>query len=78
MPWLKVFGHLMGNTAMHLGNLSFNRVGSRSYALAPVYDMLPMLNRPASGETPLQWRLGTQPLIYWSEVNNQIKQFKTF
>ena len=52
MRWLKVFGDLIGNTDMHLGNLSFIRVRSRFYALAPVYDMLPMLYRPVSGETP--------------------------
>jgi hypothetical protein len=54
MRWLKVFGNLIGNTDMHLGNLSFIRVQSKFYALAPVYDMLPMLYRPVSGETPPQ------------------------
>jgi hypothetical protein len=52
MRWLKVFGNLIGNTDMHLGNLSFLHVQSKFYALAPVYDMLPMLYRPVSGETP--------------------------
>jgi hypothetical protein len=52
MRWLKVFGDLIGNTDMHLGNLSFIRVRSKFYTLAPVYDMLPMLYRPVSGETP--------------------------
>lgn len=52
MRWLKVFGNLIGNTDMHLGNLSFTRVSAKLYALAPVYDMLPMLYRPVSGETP--------------------------
>jgi len=52
MRWLKVFGGLIGNTDMHLGNLSFIRTGKRFYRLAPVYDMLPMLYRPVSGETP--------------------------
>lgn len=50
--WLKVFGQLIGNTDMHLGNLSFIQMQPRQYALAPVYDMLPMLYRPVSGETP--------------------------
>jgi hypothetical protein len=54
MRWLKVFGNLIGNTDMHLGNLSFIRVQSKFYSLAPVYDMLPMLYRPVSGETPLR------------------------
>ena len=52
MRWLKAFGSLIGNTDMHLGNLSLIRVGSRFYTLAPVYDMLPMLYRPVSGDTP--------------------------
>ena len=52
MRWLKVFGGLIGNTDMHLGNLSFIRVRPKFYTLAPVYDMLPMLYRPVSGETP--------------------------
>jgi len=46
------FGNLIGNTDMHLSNLSFIRISSRFYSLAPVYDMLPMLYRPTSGETP--------------------------
>ncbi len=52
LRWLKVFGTLIGNTDMHLGNLSLMRVGPGFYTLAPVYDMLPMLYRPTSGETP--------------------------
>jgi len=52
MRWLKVFGNLIGNTDMHPGNLSFIRVRSKFYTLAPVYDMLPMLYRPVAGETP--------------------------
>jgi hypothetical protein len=52
MRWLKIFGSLIGNTDMHLGNLSFIRVQSNFYCLAPVYDMLPMLYRPVSGEIP--------------------------
>ena len=52
MRWLKVFGNLIGNVDMHLGNLSLIRISSRFYSLAPVYDMLPMLYRPSPGETP--------------------------
>ena len=52
MRWLKVFGDLIGNTDMHPGNLSFIRVRPKFYTLTPVYDMLPMLYRPTSGETP--------------------------
>jgi len=47
------FGKLIGNTDMHLGNLSF-RMGP-SLSLAPIYDMLPMLYAPlAGGEVPVR------------------------
>lgn len=45
------FGRLIANSDMHLGNLSFRPQGA--LALAPVYDMLPMLYAPlAGGELP--------------------------
>lgn len=47
------FGHLIANTDMHLGNLSFY-LKSGSFELAPLYDMLPMSYAPlAGGELPL-------------------------
>ncbi len=52
MRWLKVFGNLIGNTDMHLGNLSLIRISSKFYSLAPVYDMLPMLYRPSAYSGP--------------------------
>jgi hypothetical protein len=56
MTW---FGRLIGNTDMHLGNLSF-RPG-QTLSVAPVYDMLPMLYAPlAGGEVPV--RAFGQPL----------------
>ncbi|MDM0021354.1 type II toxin-antitoxin system HipA family toxin YjjJ [Variovorax saccharolyticus] len=46
------FGRLIANTDMHLGNLSF-RPSQGELALAPTYDMLPMLYAPlAGGEVP--------------------------
>lgn len=42
------FGRLIANTDMHPGNLSFFLGTTRPLALAPIYDMLPMLYRPAS------------------------------
>jgi len=39
--WLELFGHLIANTDMHGGNLSFTMRGNRVLALAPVYDMGP-------------------------------------
>ena len=41
------FGRLIANTDMHTGNLSF--VPSGQLALAPTYDMLPMLYAPLPG-----------------------------
>lgn len=51
---LLTFGHLIGNTDMHSGNLSLRvtvadllqRRFSGRFTLAPVYDMLPMRWRP--------------------------------
>jgi hypothetical protein len=42
------FGQLIGNTDMHFGNLSFfiDDITAPLPALAPVYDMLPMMWRP--------------------------------
>lgn len=42
------FGRLIGNTDMHDGNLAF-RPAHPGLALAPIYDMLPMLYAPARG-----------------------------
>lgn len=42
------FGRLIANTDMHAGNLSFRPHQGR-LALAPVYDMLPMLQAPLAG-----------------------------
>ncbi|WP_051689603.1 type II toxin-antitoxin system HipA family toxin YjjJ [Pelobacter seleniigenes] len=45
---LEGFGALIGNTDMHLGNLSFYpNIGG--FDLAPIYDMTPMIYRPRSG-----------------------------
>lgn len=45
------FGRLIANTDMHEGNLAFvpGAVGEAPLALAPAYDMLPMLYAPARG-----------------------------
>lgn len=48
---LDVFGALIGNSDRHPGNLSLRWQVNGRFALAPVYDMLPMLYRPnAQGE----------------------------
>jgi HipA-like C-terminal domain len=43
---LYAFGVLIGNTDMHLGNLSFVSEHGMPYELAPCYDMLPMCFAP--------------------------------
>ena len=71
------FGKLIANTDMHEGNLSFHP----GLAVAPAYDMLPMLYAPMrAGEVPPQtfapalslpgdavdWQLAAQAAIsYW-------------
>jgi hypothetical protein len=45
---IHAFGHYIGNTDMHFGNLSFfvDDIITPKIRLAPVYDMLPMMWRP--------------------------------
>lgn len=42
------FGHMIGNTDMHLGKAALILADRLPLRLAPVYDMLPMALRPAS------------------------------
>lgn len=50
---LHLFGGLIGNTDMHLGNVAFFTDDYATFRLAPAYDMLPMALRPtAHGELP--------------------------
>jgi hypothetical protein len=63
------FGRLIGNTDMHLGNLGFRPAGA--LALAPTYDMVPMLYAPlAGGEVPARTFDPPLPLpsvqAYWA------------
>jgi len=46
------FGRFIANTDMHFGNLSFFPRDDGTLALAPVYDMLPMLYAPVGSELP--------------------------
>ncbi|MEA3362173.1 MAG: type II toxin-antitoxin system HipA family toxin YjjJ [Thermodesulfobacteriota bacterium] len=48
LRWLSGFGTLIGNTDMHLGNISLTP-GGTGFRLAPVYDMTPMYYRPKAG-----------------------------
>ncbi len=52
------FGQLIGNTDMHLGNISFLLTPKTPLTLAPVYDMLPMIYRPGlEGQIPERQQL---------------------
>lgn len=78
------FGALIGNNDMHLGNAGMMLADARPLALAPAYDMLPMMFRPAvSGEvvervyTPAlpapdyqdEWRAAaSMALAFWERV----------
>jgi hypothetical protein len=53
---LFAFGHLIGNSDMHFGNLGViaanpTMLGRGQFSLAPIYDMLPMRFAPAAHET---------------------------
>lgn len=53
LRWLSVFGSLIGNNDQHFGNVSLIMLdGGRLYRLAPAYDVLPMVYRPADGAVP--------------------------
>lgn len=43
---LDVYGALIGNSDRHPGNLSLSWDGDGNFALAPIYDMLPMMYQP--------------------------------
>lgn len=68
MRWLQAFGSLIGNTDMHTGNISFVRTEPGRYVLAPVYDMLPMLYRPISGDIPVRTFTPKGPMSETADV----------
>lgn len=50
---LDMFGRLIGNTDMHLGNLSFTiSADGKRFELLPLYDMLPMVLMPRGDVIP--------------------------
>ena len=49
MLWAETFGAWIGNTDMHLGNVTLAPLGDR-FELLPLYDMLPMILAPVRGE----------------------------
>jgi hypothetical protein len=81
---LGLFGALIGNDDMHLGNASLVLQGERPMALAPAYDMLPMRFAPTAGgevvarsfavlppspEFAPAWRHAAQAaVVFWQRV----------
>jgi hypothetical protein len=55
------FGRAIGNTDMHFGNLGFHPSRDGGFALAPVYDMLPMKYAPNAAGIP-GYEQGTTPV----------------
>ncbi len=51
LAWAETFGAWIGNTDMHLGNVSL-APGQHTFELCPLYDMLPMALAPVRGELP--------------------------
>ncbi|MFM2249070.1 MAG: hypothetical protein RL071_5145 [Pseudomonadota bacterium] len=49
---LEAFGHGIGNTDMHLGNLALGLNGVEIDGVMPIYDMLPMAWMPQHNERP--------------------------
>lgn len=91
--WLELFGHLIANTDMHFGNLSYLAKGERLQGLAPIYDMLPMFYMPQHGNMrsepspiPLPapsyapvWRSAhAASLELWTTVSEEIRISESF
>jgi len=78
----QLFGRLIGNTDMHFGNLTFFLDLGLPLALAPTYDMLPMLWAPRPGDaTPTPDFTPPAPmpadLELWSEAATMAERFWT-
>ena len=51
LAWAETFGAWIGNSDMHLGNISLAPAAG-CFRLLPIYDMLPMAFAPVRGELP--------------------------
>lgn len=72
LRWLSVFGSLIGNNDQHFGNISLIMLdGSKLYRLAPAYDVLPMVYRPADSAVP------SRPLTVPAVVSGARKEWSS-
>ncbi|BFI94506.1 MAG: type II toxin-antitoxin system HipA family toxin YjjJ [Rhodanobacter sp.] len=74
------FGRLIANTDMHFGNLGFFLGDALPLQLAPSYDMLPMLYRPAANGTVVARAFDPAPptpaaLPYWRQAAALASQY---
>jgi hypothetical protein len=88
------FGALIANTDRHFGNISiFWELQKNSFALAPIYDMLPMLYAPVQStlverefilptplieQLPLWEKAKSLALEFWSRVSSDSRISKSF
>ncbi len=91
---LRFFGQLIGNTDQHFGNVGFEFGEVRPFRLAPAYDMLPMLYRPAAAgeivarrlepelpppEATAAWERGAAlALVFWRRVAKDARISRDF
>jgi len=89
----QLFGQWIGNTDMHLGNLSF-RPEENGFRLLPLYDMAPMRWAPMRGELPQDlvltppvrdpdneepwFRIGALAIEYWRRLADEERLSPTF
>jgi hypothetical protein len=79
---LQAFGELIGNTDMHAGNLAFRMSDELPFALAPSYDMLPMLWAPGPQGELIERSFAPQPPLpasmeAWREMLDRARDFWT-
>lgn len=93
VAYAQLFGQWIGNTDMHLGNLSF-RPTATGFDLLPVYDMTPMRWAPVRGELPRDITLtppirapqneaswfnsGALAMAYWRRLADEERLSPTF
>ncbi|MBE0645537.1 MAG: type II toxin-antitoxin system HipA family toxin YjjJ [Bacteroidetes bacterium] len=73
---LQAFGTAIGNTDMHLGNLSLAPEGN-GFTLLPVYDMLPMALAPRHGDIPTALAPPAVDVLLPDSVRDAVREYRT-